>query len=153
LDGPCNEWEACMAQDASAIMKVQISARNVAEIMNEFVGVLTFKTWVSHGSHPTTAVVSQQLTTISRASFSRSSWWQSSLATSALGSSANLHSPTQRSRQSLYTRRRQSPPCWGQPQRTIPSKPTSGRPSARRRDMFGRTSLPTKLVTRTHRQT
>ncbi|KAM7205225.1 hypothetical protein V8F33_001056 [Rhypophila sp. PSN 637] len=45
LDGPCNEWEACMNQDASAIMKVQVSARNVAEIMNEFVGVLTFKTW------------------------------------------------------------------------------------------------------------
>jgi len=46
LEGPCNEWEACMNQDASAIMKVQVSARNVAEIMNEFVGVLTFKTWV-----------------------------------------------------------------------------------------------------------
>ncbi|KAK4156800.1 Di-sulfide bridge nucleocytoplasmic transport domain-containing protein [Chaetomidium leptoderma] len=45
LDGPCNEWEVCMSQDASAIMKVQISARNVAEIMNEFVGVLTLKTW------------------------------------------------------------------------------------------------------------
>ncbi|KAK3694214.1 Di-sulfide bridge nucleocytoplasmic transport domain-containing protein [Podospora appendiculata] len=45
LEGPCNEWEACMNQDSSAIMKVQISARNVAEIMNEFVGVLTLKTW------------------------------------------------------------------------------------------------------------
>lgn len=54
LDAPCNEWEACMTQDASAIMKVQISARNVAEIMNEFVGVLTFKTWVSYSSYPTT---------------------------------------------------------------------------------------------------
>jgi hypothetical protein len=109
LDGPCNEWEACVTQDASAIMKVQISARNVAEIMNEFVGVLTFKTWVSHRCHPSTAVVSQQLTIISRASFSRSSWWQSSLATSALVFSANPRSPTQRSRQSLCTRRRQSP--------------------------------------------
>lgn len=46
LDGPCHEWEICMSQDADAIMKVQVSARNVAEIMNEFVGVLTFKTWV-----------------------------------------------------------------------------------------------------------
>lgn len=46
LDGPCNEWEACMNQDPSAIMHVQISAKNIAEIMNEFVGVLTFKTWV-----------------------------------------------------------------------------------------------------------
>ncbi|KAK4247693.1 Di-sulfide bridge nucleocytoplasmic transport domain-containing protein [Corynascus novoguineensis] len=45
LDGPCNEWAACMDQDDSAIMQVQISVRNVAEIINEFVGVLTFKTW------------------------------------------------------------------------------------------------------------
>ncbi|KAH6854774.1 Di-sulfide bridge nucleocytoplasmic transport domain-containing protein [Chaetomium sp. MPI-CAGE-AT-0009] len=45
LDGPCNEWEACMNQDPSAIMHVQVSAKNIAEIMNEFVGVLTFKTW------------------------------------------------------------------------------------------------------------
>ncbi|KAK0628298.1 Di-sulfide bridge nucleocytoplasmic transport domain-containing protein [Bombardia bombarda] len=45
LEGPCNEWEACMNQDDSAIMKLQVSARNVAEIMNEFVGVMTFKTW------------------------------------------------------------------------------------------------------------
>jgi hypothetical protein len=46
LDGPCNEWEVCMNQDASAVMIAQVSAKNVAEIMNEFVGVLTFKTWV-----------------------------------------------------------------------------------------------------------
>ncbi|KAK3941955.1 Di-sulfide bridge nucleocytoplasmic transport domain-containing protein [Diplogelasinospora grovesii] len=45
LEGPCTEWETCMNQDSSAIMKVQVSARNVAEIMNEFVGVLTLKTW------------------------------------------------------------------------------------------------------------
>jgi hypothetical protein len=50
LDGPCNEWETCMHQDPSAVKVVQISARNVAEIMNEFVGVLTFKTWVSKSS-------------------------------------------------------------------------------------------------------
>ncbi|KAL2261579.1 hypothetical protein VTK26DRAFT_3842 [Humicola hyalothermophila] len=45
LDGPCNEWESCMNQDPSAVMIGQISARNIAQIMNEFVGVLTFKTW------------------------------------------------------------------------------------------------------------
>lgn len=50
LDGPCNEWEACMNQDPSAVMIGQISARNIAQIMNEFVGVLTFKTWVSSKS-------------------------------------------------------------------------------------------------------
>lgn len=47
LDGPCNEWEMCMNQDPLATKTLQISARNIAEILNEFVGVLTFKTWVS----------------------------------------------------------------------------------------------------------
>ncbi|KAL1840124.1 hypothetical protein VTJ49DRAFT_780 [Mycothermus thermophilus] len=45
LDGPCNEWEACMNQDASAVMQAQLSARSLANILNEFVGVLSFKTW------------------------------------------------------------------------------------------------------------
>ncbi|KAK4117066.1 hypothetical protein N656DRAFT_773075 [Canariomyces notabilis] len=45
LDKSCNDWEMCMNQDSSAVMKVQVSVRNVAEILNEFVGVLTIKTW------------------------------------------------------------------------------------------------------------
>ncbi|KAK3996366.1 Di-sulfide bridge nucleocytoplasmic transport domain-containing protein [Cladorrhinum sp. PSN332] len=45
LDAPCNEWEMCMNQDANAIKKMQVSVRNVAEILNEFVGVLTLKAW------------------------------------------------------------------------------------------------------------
>jgi hypothetical protein len=47
LEASCNQWETCMNQDPSAVMQIQVSARNIAEIMNEFVGVLTFKTWVS----------------------------------------------------------------------------------------------------------
>lgn len=47
LDGPCNEWELCMNQDSNAVKKMQVSVRNVAEILNEFVGVLTLKAWVS----------------------------------------------------------------------------------------------------------
>ena len=50
LDGPCNEWQACMDQDPDAAMITQITAQNVAEIMNAFVGVLTFKTWVGRNS-------------------------------------------------------------------------------------------------------
>ncbi|KAK3372349.1 Di-sulfide bridge nucleocytoplasmic transport domain-containing protein [Podospora didyma] len=46
LEDQCNEWEHCMNQDPEAIMRVQVSVRNVAEIMNEFVGVLTAKTWI-----------------------------------------------------------------------------------------------------------
>ncbi|KAK4135818.1 hypothetical protein BT67DRAFT_455157 [Trichocladium antarcticum] len=45
LDGPCNEWEVCMHQEASIGTMSQISAKNIAEILNAFVGVLTFKTW------------------------------------------------------------------------------------------------------------
>ncbi|KAG7291951.1 hypothetical protein NEMBOFW57_001980 [Staphylotrichum longicolle] len=44
LDAPCNDWEMCMNQDPS-VMVLQVSAKNVAEIMNEFVSVMTFKTW------------------------------------------------------------------------------------------------------------
>ncbi len=47
LDGPCNEWEACMNQDSSAVLVTHVTMQNVAEILNEFFGALTFKTWVS----------------------------------------------------------------------------------------------------------
>ena len=43
----CNEWEVCMNQDPASVMKLQVSAKNVAEIINEFVGVMSFKAWVS----------------------------------------------------------------------------------------------------------
>ena len=46
LDKVCEEWEACMNQDPTSVMKVQVSARNVAEIINEFVGVMSLKAWV-----------------------------------------------------------------------------------------------------------
>jgi len=45
LEQDCNEWEACMNQNVEDVLLVQVSAKNLAEIMNEFVGVLTFKTW------------------------------------------------------------------------------------------------------------
>jgi hypothetical protein len=50
LDGPCNEWEVCMNQDASAILITHVTVQNVAEILNDLVGALTFKTWVSINS-------------------------------------------------------------------------------------------------------
>ncbi len=43
----CDRWEACMNQDQDAVMRVQISARNFAEIVNEFVGIISWKAWVS----------------------------------------------------------------------------------------------------------
>jgi hypothetical protein len=47
LAAVCDEWETCMNQDPTSVMKVQVSARNVAEIINEFVGVMSLKAWVS----------------------------------------------------------------------------------------------------------
>ncbi|OIW30480.1 hypothetical protein CONLIGDRAFT_280070 [Coniochaeta ligniaria NRRL 30616] len=45
LAAVCDEWEACMNQDPTSVMKVQVSARNLAEIINEFVGVMSLKAW------------------------------------------------------------------------------------------------------------
>lgn len=45
LDIPCNEWEACMNQDPAAIMKVQVTIRNIGNVLNEFTDVVTLKTW------------------------------------------------------------------------------------------------------------
>jgi len=47
LDAVCNEWHACMSRDPNSVMQVQVSARNVAEVINEFVGVMSLKSWVS----------------------------------------------------------------------------------------------------------
>lgn len=41
----CDEWEVCMNQDPSSVMKMQVSAKNVAEIINEFVGAMSIKAW------------------------------------------------------------------------------------------------------------
>ncbi|KAL1873418.1 hypothetical protein VTK73DRAFT_1009 [Phialemonium thermophilum] len=52
LNAVCDEWEVCMNQDPTSVMKVQVSARNVAEIINEFVGVMSLKAWVSRSFLP-----------------------------------------------------------------------------------------------------
>lgn len=52
LNGVCDEWEVCMNQDPSSVMKMQVSAKNVAEIINEFVGAMSIKAWVRlHSLH------------------------------------------------------------------------------------------------------
>ncbi|KAK5656409.1 hypothetical protein OQA88_4790 [Cercophora sp. LCS_1] len=45
LDSACNEWEACMNQDPSAIMRVQVTVRNMGNVLNEFTDAVTLKTW------------------------------------------------------------------------------------------------------------
>lgn len=73
LDGPCNEWEICANQDPAAAIVVQDLVRTVAEILNEFVGVLTFKTWVCQTGRTYGYPIS--LTVLYRVSSCRSLWW------------------------------------------------------------------------------
>jgi hypothetical protein len=46
LTPQCDEWASCMNQDSDRIHQVQVSAKNVAEILNEFAGVLSLKAYV-----------------------------------------------------------------------------------------------------------
>jgi len=50
LEIPCNEWEICMNQDPLAVMKVQLTVRNIGNVLNEFTDVMSLKTWVSTAS-------------------------------------------------------------------------------------------------------
>ncbi len=42
----CSEWEQCMNQDPAGVKGMKVSVRTVAETINEFVGVVSFKAWV-----------------------------------------------------------------------------------------------------------
>lgn len=41
----CDEWELCMNRDPTSVMRVQVSAKNVAHIINEFCGAVSLKAW------------------------------------------------------------------------------------------------------------
>lgn len=45
LEVPCNEWETCMNQDPMSVMKVQLTVRNIGNVLNEFTEVMSVKTW------------------------------------------------------------------------------------------------------------
>ncbi|CCF41512.1 hypothetical protein CH063_11767 [Colletotrichum higginsianum] len=47
LKAMCDEWAECMIQDPSAIMRVRVTVKQIAEIMNEFAGAMQIKAWVS----------------------------------------------------------------------------------------------------------
>jgi hypothetical protein len=46
LNKPCHEWYDCMMQDPDAIMRVKVTAKQVAEIINEFTETMHLKAWV-----------------------------------------------------------------------------------------------------------
>ena len=52
LDGACDSWELCMNQDPDAVLRGQVSVKNMAELLNEFVGTLHMKAWVRFAPPP-----------------------------------------------------------------------------------------------------
>ncbi|OHE93375.1 Di-sulfide bridge nucleocytoplasmic transport domain-containing protein [Colletotrichum orchidophilum] len=46
LKAMCDEWYECMIQDSSAIMRVRVTVKQIAEILNEFAGAMQVKAWV-----------------------------------------------------------------------------------------------------------
>lgn len=42
----CDEWSDCMAQNPESIMRVKVTAKHIAEIINEFSEAMNFKAWV-----------------------------------------------------------------------------------------------------------
>ena len=47
LKAVCDQWYDCMTQDPEAIMRVKVTAKQVAEILNEFTEAMHLKAWVS----------------------------------------------------------------------------------------------------------
>ncbi|GAB0134671.1 hypothetical protein EsDP_00003032 [Epichloe bromicola] len=45
LKALCDEWHDCMRQDPDAIMRVKVTAKQVAEIINEFTETMHLKAW------------------------------------------------------------------------------------------------------------
>lgn len=48
----CDKWFDCMMQNPESIMRVKVTAKQIAEIMNEFADAMNLKAWVSCPSLP-----------------------------------------------------------------------------------------------------
>ena len=48
LQPSCDEWFECMTQNPEAIMRVKVTAKQIAEIINEFSDAMNLKAWVSY---------------------------------------------------------------------------------------------------------
>lgn len=46
LKAMCDEWDECRIQDPESIMVVKNTAKQVAEVINEFAGTMTMQAWV-----------------------------------------------------------------------------------------------------------
>lgn len=46
LKSMCAEWQKCMDQNPEAIMRVKVTAKQLGDIINEFVDTMNYKAWV-----------------------------------------------------------------------------------------------------------
>lgn len=58
----CDEWYDCMTQDSDAIMRVRVTIKQVAEVINEFADAMNLKAWVSTSNMTLDGVSAQSLT-------------------------------------------------------------------------------------------
>lgn len=95
LQPSCDEWFECMTQNPEAIMRVKVTAKQIAEIINEFSDAMNLKAWVSYfqimTNYPqlTMVRVSSSLYSYSVPSPTTSSWADMSTSLRCL-SSPNL---------------------------------------------------------------
>lgn len=69
LRAQCDAWYDCMMQNPASIMRVKVTAKQIAEIINEFSEAMNFKAWVSRAAASIYVSV-QPILTRCRASFS-----------------------------------------------------------------------------------
>jgi hypothetical protein len=58
----CDEWYECMIQNPEAIMRVKVTAKQIAEIINEFSETMNLKAWVFTSSYRGRTIGSRMLT-------------------------------------------------------------------------------------------
>ncbi|RFU76406.1 hypothetical protein TARUN_5848 [Trichoderma arundinaceum] len=46
----CDQWYDCMTQDSDAIMRVRVTIKQVAEVINEFADAMNLKAWIMFGT-------------------------------------------------------------------------------------------------------
>ncbi|KAH6603121.1 hypothetical protein Trco_008525 [Trichoderma cornu-damae] len=46
----CDQWYDCMTQDSDAVMRVKVTIKQVAEVINEFADAMNLKAWIMFGT-------------------------------------------------------------------------------------------------------
>ncbi|KAG6040638.1 hypothetical protein E4U41_007634 [Claviceps citrina] len=85
LKALCDEWQDCMRQDPDAIMRVKVTAKQVAEIINEFTETMHLKAW------GVILAIILICTTVNFSAFSRNDSGHKAVPPTPSQSASNLH--------------------------------------------------------------